>query len=129
MLLRLVIVNVHQFGKLHVAFLWESSELSPMQWMYVTRCQVSGGLNFSITAPAVSPYAQSVCSRTTDHHDNLSLWKLTCRGLWDDGGPGQFGSGEQHVVTLLPQFEDPTQDNTLTDTHEHTQLFQEHAVY
>lgn len=114
---------------MHIAFLWESSELSPMQWMYVTRCQVSGGLNFSITAPAVSTYAQSVCSGTTDRHDNLSLWKLTCRGLRDDEGPGQSGSGEQHIMTLLPQFEDATQHNTLTDTHTNTQLFQLHAVY
>lgn len=61
----------------------------------------------------------SVCSRTA----MTTPWWLTCGGLWDDGGPSQSGSGEQDVVTLLPQFEDPTQKNWFTDTQTHTDNF------
>lgn len=53
---------------------------------------------------------------STQHHDNPSPWTLTCGVLRDDRRPGQFGSGEQDVVTLLAQFEDPVQHNALTDT-------------
>lgn len=63
----------------------------------------------------------TVCLSDTSpqHHDNPSPWKLTCGVLRDDGGPGQFGSGEQDVVTLLAQFEDPVQHNALIDTDRH----------
>lgn len=44
----------------------------------------------------------------------------TCGGLRGDGGPGQFDSGEKDIVTLLPQFEDSAQHDTLTVTHTNT---------
>ena len=95
----------------------------PLQWMYASRCQVSGGLNMR----ELLHYSTSCLDTPTvclpvsdDHQDNSSLWLLTCGGLRRDGGPAQSGSGEQDIVTLLPQSEDPTQHDTFTDTHKHT---------
>ena len=78
-------------------------------------------LHYSTSCLDVRTVRLSVClsvsSKKNDCRVSPSLLLLTCGGFWGDGGPGQSGSGEQDVMTLFPQFEDPTQHNTLTDTH------------